>query len=176
MSPFPKLSHLHIFTFLLLCPLLNASDVQTYFADEGTPEGVLVQEIKNCQKSLHACLYSFTDRELGHALVLASRRGVDVRVILDESQTEERNSEANYLIQNLGPDRVQLRRGRTGPGSIMHNKFAIFDGERVATGSYHWTTSAKNYNYENLLLLTGPSGHEAAEAFEKEFSRIWSAN
>ncbi len=155
--------------------VFGSPDVQTFFADDGTPQSELLNDINTSHQSIHLCMYSFTDRELGRALVKAYQRGVDVRLILDESETRERNSEANYLTQNLGQGRVILRNGRGGTTSIMHHKFAIFDGERVATGSYNWTASARNYNYENLIILSGVPGHDTAQAFEKEFKRICSS-
>jgi phosphatidylserine/phosphatidylglycerophosphate/cardiolipin synthase-like enzyme len=54
--------------------------------------------------------------------------------------------------------------------SLMHNKFAIFDGRVVATGSYNWTQSAERANYENLVLLDDP---EVVARFEREFQRLW---
>ena len=37
---------------------------------------------------------------------------------------------------------------------LMHNKYVIFDGNSVVTGSYNWTGSAHDINFENILLTT----------------------
>ena len=47
---------------------------------------------------------------------------------------------------------------------IMHNKYAIFDGDKVWTGSFNWTHSANNLNWENALLINTPSIVQAYEA------------
>jgi phosphatidylserine/phosphatidylglycerophosphate/cardiolipin synthase-like enzyme len=53
----------------------------------------------------------------------------------------------------------------------MHNKFAIFDGKLMVTGSYNWTASAEKYNYENAVFITDPT---AIDQYQKEFNEIWS--
>jgi len=40
----------------------------------------------------------------------------------------------------------------------------------VETGSFNWTTSASQYNFENALFLRDP---RVASRYEKEFERIW---
>ena len=39
----------------------------------------------------------------------------------------------------------------------QHDKFAIFDGRLLVTGSYNWTSSAEAWNYENALFLDDPA-------------------
>lgn len=53
----------------------------------------------------------------------------------------------------------------------MHNKFAVFDGKLAVTGSFNWTTSADDYNFENALFLSDPA---IVARIEEEFERIWS--
>ncbi len=52
----------------------------------------------------------------------------------------------------------------------MHNKFAVMDGNVVATGSYNWTLHASEGNDENLIIIR--SGELAAE-YEAEFWEIF---
>jgi phosphatidylserine/phosphatidylglycerophosphate/cardiolipin synthase-like enzyme len=53
----------------------------------------------------------------------------------------------------------------------MRNKFAVFDGKLVLTGSFSWTTSADNYNFENAIFV---SDLAVVARFEEESQRIWS--
>jgi len=52
----------------------------------------------------------------------------------------------------------------------MHHKFAVIDDERLLTGSYNWTRSAADYNYENLMV-TNDVG--LVKPFAEEFDRLW---
>jgi len=52
----------------------------------------------------------------------------------------------------------------------MHHKFAIMD-ETLLTGSYNWTRSAAQRNYENILV-TEERG--LLREFTKEFDQLWS--
>ena len=52
----------------------------------------------------------------------------------------------------------------------MHHKFALFDDKVLLTGSYNWTRSAAERNYENLILSEDPA---LLRAFRLEFDRIW---
>ena len=53
---------------------------------------------------------------------------------------------------------------------LMHDKFAIFDEDRVATGSFNWTPGAEYSNYENALT---EDDTQVVEAFERQFNELW---
>ena len=66
---------------------------------------------------------------------------------------------------------VRLSRGYKGDRSLMHNKFAVFDGRLAVTGSFNWTTSADSYNFENAVFISDPA---AVARFSEAFERLWS--
>jgi len=143
-------------------------DPQIYFSRKDPVAKVLVREINAARKSIHVLMYSITDKELGDALVAAAARGVDVRIVLDRSQSAERNSIAHDLAQRLGSDRVIFRTGK-GRG-VMHQKLAIYDGLTVTLGSYNWTNNARTNNWENLIVVRDA---RVAQESLQEFRRIW---
>lgn len=145
-----------------------AADPQIYFSRKDPVAKVLVREINAAQRSIHVLMYSITDKELGDALVAAAERGIDVRIVLDRTQSAERNSIAATLRERLGPERVVFRTGK-GRG-VMHQKLAVYDGMTVTLGSYNWTNNAKANNWENLLVLRDA---RVAEESLQEFRRIW---
>ena len=53
---------------------------------------------------------------------------------------------------------------------IMHNKFAIFDGKLMVTGSYNWTNNAERFNYENAIFITDPN---IIKQYQREFDTMW---
>jgi phosphatidylserine/phosphatidylglycerophosphate/cardiolipin synthase-like enzyme len=63
--------------------------VQSYFVSpdvDGVIETAIIQAIDGARKSIDIGLFSFTDDQLGDAVVRAARRGVTVRVILGVNQ------------------------------------------------------------------------------------------
>ena len=52
----------------------------------------------------------------------------------------------------------------------MHHKFCIVDHKLIITGSYNWTKSAANKNYENILIN---SDSKVVKSFQSEFDKLW---
>ena len=158
-----------VFLFCLVSPVVAlAAEPQIYFSRTDPVANIILREIASAKKSIHLLMYSLTDQEIAAALVAAAKRGVDVRIAFDSSQGEEKNSQTDEIIAQLGPKRAVYQRGK-GRG-IMHEKMAIFDGLTVTLGSYNWTNNAKANNWENLIVLR--DAKLAAEC-TAEFNRVW---
>lgn len=155
---------------LLFCVLLTAqaADPEIYFSRSDPVAKIVAREIGAAKKSILVLMYSFTDAELASALVSAANRGVDVRLVFDRTQGEERNSVTDDLLAQLGPKRVVFRSGK-GRG-VMHQKMAIFDGLTVTLGSYNWTNNARLNNWENLIVVRDA---RVATECTQEFLRLW---
>lgn len=55
----------------------------------------------------------------------------------------------------------------------MHNKYSIFDGRRVATGSYNLSDNAEHNTMENVVLYDGGAYGDLADQFEGNFGKLW---
>ena len=139
-----------------------------YFSDGGRVADRIVAAINRTQNSLHLAIYDLTQPDITAALAEAHRRGVAVLIVADQGQSREPHSEIADLRSQGIP--VRLSHGYKGNRSIMHNKFAVFDGKLAETGSFNWTTSAESYNYENALFIADPA---VVARYEDEFQRIW---
>jgi len=139
-----------------------------YFSDGGRIAERIIAAINHAQKSIHLSMYDLTHADIAATLEAARRRGVEIRIVADERQSHESHSEIPYLASRGIP--VRLSQGYKGARSIMHNKFAVFDGRLVETGSFNWTTSADQYNFENAIFIADPA---VAASYEGEFERIW---
>jgi phosphatidylserine/phosphatidylglycerophosphate/cardiolipin synthase-like enzyme len=162
--------------FALFVPAALAEmAVQACFSPGRNCSSRIIREIGKAQKEILVALYAFTSDDLAWSLVKASRRGVEVRVVLDQAFDREfENSKGTFLEkQGLSVRRIsgRARRNREGKGGLMHQKFAVIDRKVVLTGSYNWTASAEDFNSENLLLFrdAGP----LAEEYRKEFFHLW---
>ena len=139
-----------------------------YFSDGDRVAERIIAAISHTQKFLHAAIYDFTEPNIAAAIEAGHRRGIEIRIVADEGQARERHSEIQELEADGIP--VRLSHGYRGNRSIMHDKFAVFDGKLVVTGSFNWTTSADRYNYENAIFI---SDSAVAQRYEREFQRIW---
>jgi len=149
---------------VLLATVASAQEV--YFSPNGGARQRLVGAIQESRTSIDVAVYNFTAAELAHALIAARDRGVRVRVLLDRERLED----VGPTLELLQRKKISLRALGTPPDRLMHNKFALFDGRLLATGSYNWTNSAERYNHENLLLLDHP---DLVKRYEEEFARLW---
>ena len=124
--------------------------------------------IHAAHETLDAALYRLSNPRLARALHDASRRGVQVRVILDRDKFAMTPATRALLTKYRLP--YVLMAGRRGRFAKMHHKFAILDGRVAVTGSYNWTLESEKQNYECLLILQERS---QVREFEEEFKALW---
>ncbi len=109
---------------------------------------VLLEAIKNAQKSLDVCVFNFTDERLANALLSAAERGVKVRILTERTSMYQRGS-AIASLRNRGVNTIVVERNQ----KLMHNKYMIIDNKYVLSGSNNWTKNALK-NDENLVLVS----------------------
>ncbi len=154
---------------LLLCCLLPPTTLlasEVYFSPDGGIRQRLVQAIGDSGRTIDLAIYNLTAFELAEALQAAQTRGVRVRILTDQENLQA----GNATIGRLRRRGIPVRALGVPEQSLMHNKFAVFDGRLAATGSYNWTQSAEHANYENLVVLDDP---EVVAQFQREFQRLW---
>lgn len=148
----------------VVAPASAPSNVSVGFSP-GDAEAIVVRTIDSAQTSIRLAAYSFTSKPIAKALVAASKRGVDVMVVVDKSQRSERYTSATFLA-NMGiPVRVDSRY------AIMHNKFMVVDAHTVQTGSFNYTASAARRNAENVVVVAGTPN--MVSAYDAEWRRLW---
>jgi phosphatidylserine/phosphatidylglycerophosphate/cardiolipin synthase-like enzyme len=125
----------------------TAPPVEVHFSPKGGCTDVVVRELDRAQKAILVQAYSFTSAPIAKTLVNAYKRGVDVRVILDESQRTEKYSSADFVAHAGIPVWIDAKH------AIAHNKVMVIDGQVVITGSFNFTKAAEEKNAENLLVI-----------------------
>lgn len=117
-----------------------------YFSPGGGCTQHIVTAIRSARESVLVQAYSFTSEPIAQALLEASRRGVDVRILVDKSQLKERYTVADDLLREGVLVMVDSAH------AIAHDKVMVIDGATVLTGSFNFTKSAEERNAENLLV------------------------
>lgn len=110
---------------------------------------VIIETIQNASRSLEIAIFTFTDPDIAAALLEAKKRGVDVKIITDRSQSVRQSQ--HLLLQTLANHNIPIKTNRH-PG-LMHLKMLIADYELVLTGSYNFSNSARRTNDELLMRL-----------------------
>jgi phosphatidylserine/phosphatidylglycerophosphate/cardiolipin synthase-like enzyme len=143
---------------------LNSAKVEVYFSPKSGVGNRIANLIKKACCSVYVAVYSFTNRKIAWAIVDAHRRGVDVKVILDEGQAKVRFGKYEFFRKKGVPVLLDT------DGGLMHDKFAIIDNKIVITGSYNWTRNAEHRNRENVIIIYSRS---LAEIYTEEFFKLW---
>lgn len=127
----------------------------------------LVEKINSAQNSIDFAIYGYTKvPALQRALENAQGRGVKVRFVYD---TDGSNN-------NIYPDTFYLTKIFTNNSTdhlppIMHDKFFIFDGNSVLTGSANISnTDMSGFNSNAILIINSP---QIAQIYGQEFDSLY---
>lgn len=129
----------------------------------------LIEFINISQTSIHIASFEFDLDPVADALIAAHNRGVDVRWVTDNEHGLEADDEPGggqfAKLQNAG---IEVRADtRT---ALMHNKFWIFDGLVLWTGSTNITENGVFVQDNNTIIFQAP---ELATIYEREFQEMW---
>ncbi|XP_076160604.1 mitochondrial cardiolipin hydrolase zuc [Ptiloglossa arizonensis] len=120
--------------------------------------------LSRAKQSLDVCMHMLTCKLLSTAIVNAHKRGIHVRVIMDQSRAF--NDEAQTSMFHKNGVAVKMQHSDV----LMHHKFVIVDREIVITGSMNWTMSGFFGNFENVFVTNYCS---LVKPFVEEFEKLW---
>jgi phosphatidylserine/phosphatidylglycerophosphate/cardiolipin synthase-like enzyme len=112
------------------------------------------------------------------ALLEAARRGVQVRVLLDATYTDEatgelENAPAREALEAAARAEdlpLEVRYAGRLDVAKVHTKGVLVDGEEVVVGSINWVEAALDRNRELGLVVDAPA---VAGPFQEAFDRDW---
>lgn len=160
---------------------VNASGTwwEVYFTDpvnldnpanwQSSIEGHLIDKINAAKTSIHIASFEFDLTPVAEALIAAKQRGVDVRWVTDDENGLEADSEPGHgqfeMLQEAG---IEVR--SDSRSALMHNKFWVFDGQILLTGSTNITENGIFDQNNNTVVIQSP---ELARIYEREFQEMW---
>ncbi len=138
--------------------------IENYFSPEDGVKAHVLEILKGAETSIDFMAFSFTDDDMGKALVQRVKAGVVVRGVM-----ESRNA------SGTGSEYTRLNRGKVdiwedGNPYVLHHKVFIVDNEIVITGSYNFTASAEDQNDENIVII---HSREIAAQYLAQFQKIY---
>ncbi len=154
-----------ILAIICLSPAALAS-TEVFFSPADEVKKRLITGIDAAKESLDIASFQFTSVDLAEALIGAKDRGVRVRLLADERESQEDSSVVAHL-QDEGLN-VKYIKGRIG--GKMHHSFIIFDSVAVFTGSYNLTEHSDRFNLENAVLTDEP---KLVAKFQAQFNKLY---
>jgi len=137
--------------------------------DENYIAKQLIAQIASAQISIHIAAFEFDLVEVAEALIEARERGVVVQWVTDDEYgIEADEDEGNHLFEQMENAGIEVKNDQRA--GLMHNKFWIFDGKLVWTGSTNITQNGTLLNNNNVILL---NSKELADIYEREFQEMW---
>src|SRR5262245_50131532 len=132
--------------------LPNSAGVRVYFTTpDQTPAGseivrALVGYIDGAKSSIDVAAFELDNRVVTDALVRAVKRGIRVRLACETDYVNESGVQA---LRAVGVGVVDDHRD----GALMHDKFMVFDGKAVWTGSMNFTENCAYRNNNHAVYL-----------------------
>ncbi len=122
--------------------------VESAFSPDSGSEDLVLKVINSSERSIRLAAYSFTSPSIVRALIDAKKRGVDVRIVVDEKGNKSKSSLAALnLVVNAGiPTRT------ISTYAIHHDKYIVSDELHVQNGSFNYSQAAAKSNSENVVV------------------------
>jgi phosphatidylserine/phosphatidylglycerophosphate/cardiolipin synthase-like enzyme len=150
----------------LAAAFLLAGDARFLFSDLREQ---MVEQINGARSSIDVVVYEIGSSDIADALVMAKRRGVRVRVIVDSVHSPSATSQEKALED----EGIAVKRIGGGSGrKLMHDKFILFDGSLASTPSYN----------RSVKSLRGADNDEAftsdktlIQKLKSQFDEFWNS-
>src|SRR5687767_12812311 len=113
-------------------PAASEDGVSIYFSPGADYGQLIIDKIRMAQKYVYVQAYSFTSDRIAKALVEVHKRGVDVKVILDDDKADKK-SEADYLVRKGIDTYLDSKHEKA------HSKIILIDGQTIITGSFNFS-------------------------------------
>ena len=143
-------------------PAASQDGISVYFSP-GTDCGqLIIDKIRMAQKSVHVQAYSFTSDRIAKALVEVHKRGVEVKVILDDDKADKK-SELEFLSRKGIDTYLDSKHEKA------HSKLVLIDGQTIITGSFNFSDRDEEKKADNLVIIEGKQ--KIIDAYESNFAK-----
>lgn len=142
----------------------------------------IIEVMRTAQSSVLIDVAHFNSRSICDALIALKQQkpSLKVEVLVDLGEYADGKSRCKDLERAGIPVRYKTYSlVFLHPRSqLMHHKTLIVDERRVVTGSFNWSDTAENGNYENTMVIDGSVTQNRAcvAAFVAEHKKLWDLN
>jgi phosphatidylserine/phosphatidylglycerophosphate/cardiolipin synthase-like enzyme len=155
---------------------------------------ILIEKIRSAQKSILLSLNHFNIRAVSDELIEAVKRGVDVKLAVDNQEFKSRPNNLEMTPQFV-EDWKKLKPGTLPPVRVKyyshepsarnwllnHHKYVLIDYELpektvLLSGSYNLSKNAEQNQFDNLVLYKTEKYKDLYTEFYNEFENLWMWN
>ncbi|WP_371017934.1 phospholipase D family protein [Pseudalkalibacillus sp. JSM 102089] len=164
----------------------DASNVKAQIVTESKIQDSVVTAIDDAKKGelIYIGMFYLADRDIVDALVDATEREVDVRLVLDPNQNafgQQKiglpNLPVTAELEKQGSEHLTIRWYDTNKEQF-HTKLLYIKGNKESTiigGSGNYTSrNLDDYNMETNIHLNAPNDTKVVQDVDRYFERIWS--
>jgi phosphatidylserine/phosphatidylglycerophosphate/cardiolipin synthase-like enzyme len=136
--------------------------IKILFAAEDPVIPEVVSQINSAQNNIRFLAFSFTQDDMGQAILAQAAAGVNVQGVFETTGSQTASAELRPMYC------AGLNVRQDGNRYVLHHKVVIIDDHTVVTGSFNFSASATESNDENLLVIRDP---DLAALYIQEFER-----
>ena len=146
--------------------LVNNNFVSVYFSPLNKISTTQIVPLINQAKStIYIPTFYLTHNKITNAIINAHQRGVDIKVIVDETSVKGKYVNIDFLKKNGINVKVENWAGK------MHMKSIIIDDDILVIGSMNYTKQGEKMNDENCIIIKGSK--ILNNAYKKIFLEMW---
>lgn len=124
----------------------------------------IIPLIESSKNYIYIPAFIITHDALTNSLIRAKHRGVDVKIILDATNTSGSRNKLKVLRMSGIPVKVENYAGK------VHSKSIIVDDKYIIAGSMNFSNSGENKNDENVLIV---EDERLARHYKGFFEYLW---
>ena len=131
----------------------------------------ILTNINNAKSTIDMAIYGYSSTpEIEKAIEKAKVRGVKIRLVYDIDSKGKNIYPDTFKFVKFIPDN-RSDKNSAEARNTMHNKFYIFDGKTVITGSSNLShTDMSGYNSNSIIVINQP---EIAKYYSDEFEQMY---
>lgn len=146
---------------------IGGIEVENYFGSEKEISPIIARRVARAEDEILFMAFSFTDEQIGQALLGRADAGVIVRGVFERVGSDTPFSYFTPLAQARLANVAVLADGNP---QVMHHKVFIIDRSTVIFGSFNFSDNANRRNDENVVIVHDPT---FASYFVEEFETVW---
>ncbi len=132
--------------FLFFIFVLNLYSDEFYFLPKQSSETKekISELILNAKSNIMIAMYNFSYEKFAKDLIVASKKGIKIVVLLDAQKVEKNNTIVKLLNKNGIKTIISKEK--------MHLKVAVIDSKIAILGSTNWTEESFEENYDFIYI------------------------
>ena len=147
---------------------IGNTDISVYFSpiNKVTTEKI-IPLIKDTKSYIYIPAFYLTRKSIIYELIEAQKRGVEVKIIVDETSVNGKYVDIDFMKKNCLEVKVENWAGK------MHMKSMIIDDNKLVIGSMNFTKQGEKMNDENCLIIN--NAPVLAKKYKEHFLELWNS-